>query len=285
MPYRRRYRRSYGRRRRYGRRQRRPNASRAVPRTSFAPRHQYLKLKTAFQLVAPSPGAGVTTQYRLRIDNAYEPEQSSTPVGWVWNGDHAPLGWNAYGSLFQRYVVHGLKVEITPELDLAAGNASENISARLIWAITTESTSSRSSDALREMPISGMVQVTPGRNQMIKRYFNMNRIMGQSVAKHDRYYRDWGDTTSAEAFLTVEVGGSIQFTNRLYTQLTWYISAVSSNARAGDPAAFAALKSMTVPFYGGDQPDPLAEEIQTAISTGVTKNKRALAATGLGGTA
>lgn len=287
MPYRRSSRRrSYGRRRRYARRVRRPNAGRAVPRTTFAPRHQYLKLRTAFTLVAPSPGTGTDTWFQLRLDNAYEPEANSAPAGWVWNGSHAPLGWNAYGSLFQRYVIHGVKVTVLPLVDLASGSTSVNLNQIINWAVTTESGPTELGNGLRQMPISGFLQTTStGRNPIFKRYFNLNRIMGQRVAMHDRYYRAWGDTTSGEAFIRFQVDGDIRLTNRLTFVMQWYISAVASNARAGDPAAFAALQSMTVPFYGGEQPDPLSEAVRQGINTGVTTNKRALSEAGLGGDA
>lgn len=285
MPYRRGYRRGYGRRRRYGRRSRRPNAGRAVPRTSFAPRHQYLKLKSAFQLVAPAQGVGVDTYYRIRLNNAYEPQQTFAPAGWTWNGDHAPLGWNAYGSLFQRYVVHGVKVTMMPQLELATTKEQFNINSTITWAVTTDGGTSQVDNNLRRMPISGLIQVTPGSNRVWKRYFNMNRIMGQPVVKYDRYYLDWGDTVAGEAFLTFDVNGDIRFTNFLWITMVWYISAVSSNARAGDPAAFSGIKAMTVPFTGGEQPDPVSADIREAINTGVARNKRALQAVNLGGDA
>lgn len=279
MPYRRGSRRSYGRRRRYSRRQRRPNAARAVVRGTFAPRHQYLKLKSAFSLFRASE----VEDYKhivIRIDTPYSPV--SAP-GYLIDGDIAPLGWNAYANLFQRYVVHGVKVYAKVYYQ-ATGNTVNSSQLPIQWGIQTGTTATMNGPELRAMPISGSGMVSSDRPFTMKRYFNCNRIQGVSVAKHDRYYFDWGTATGGHSFLRIVPQTSPVNNLVVDFTLTWYISAVASNAVAGDPAAAAVLASFTKPFLSGEKVDPDAAAIQDATNTGFTLNPRALEHVGLGGT-
>lgn len=279
MPYRR-NRRSYGRRRRYSRRQRRPNASRAVVRGTFAPRHQYLKLKAAFTHSHPAEAAK-SAVIVMRIDNPYAPVNSFQ--GYTLFGDVVPLGWNAYANLFQRYVVHGCKVNCRLTY-VSTTNTTNSYNWLCNWAVQTDNTKSTGSDHLRAMPISGAVTVSDSRPAIIKRYFNLSRIMGVQVAKHDRFYWEWGDVEEHHAFFRLLPYTSPVVQLEINWTLTWYISAVSSNAVAGDTAALAALKSFTVPFTGGEPSVPDAACISNATNTGFTTNPRALKHVGLGGT-
>lgn len=278
MPYRR-SRRSFGRRRRYNRRRARPNASRAVVRGTFAPRHQYLKLKAAFSYVIAAEPSQVRP-ITLRIDNPYDPVGQST--GYTLYGNVVPLGWNAYANLFQRYVVHGLKVNARL---FYTSTSNQVITTQTLanWAVQTDATSNTVGDELRSMPISGSVLVSSNRPAYMKRYFNMNRIMGVQVAKHDRFYWEWGDIAGHHAFLRMSPYSSTYDGLEVNFTLTWYISAVSSNAVAGDAAAIASLQGFTRPFTGGEAAEPDAQAVQEAVNTGFTTNSRALKSVGLGG--
>lgn len=272
--------RGYGRRRRFSRR--RPSTARSVPRTSFAPRHQYLKLRAAFSY-ANTAGLSSLQPITFNLDRPYQPLTAAP--NWVRSGSIEPLGWNAYGSLFQRYVVHGSKWVAKFHYRATSTTSPLVFQYPLNWAVSTEATTALTGDDTRSAPISGMLMLKNDNTATFSRYFNNNRIMGQSVTKHDRYYRAWGDvSTAADAYIKFEPQGTSTEDLYAFFTVTWYISAVSSNSRLADPAAMAQLAAFTTPWTKGpEDPDPAAFEHQRALDTGVTMNKRALSSAGLGG--
>lgn len=272
-------RRSYGRRRRYGRRSRRPNAARATVRGTFAPRHQYLKLKAAFQHYIASEAQNSRT-LQIRLDNPYQPIQFD--ANWTRTGSVDPLGWNAYANLFQRYVVHGVKVQARCYYISGSPNVT-SVQTPWDWCVSTDATSAPPVGEIRSMPISGSLLPSTERPSILKKYFNLNRIMGVTVAKHDRFYKEWGDLTAGHAYLRIAALSSTYANTQVDWTITWYISAVSSNAVAGDPAAAMALRQFTTPYTGGELNEPDAAAIQQAVNTGFTTNPRALALANLGG--
>lgn len=280
MRFRRSYRRGYGRRRRYGRRRARPNAARATNRTTFAPRHQYLKLKAAFSHTRASAVQNYAP-IQLRMDIPYQPVNAAT--GWVLEGTTPPLGWNAYANLFQRYVVHGVKYQVKVYYQ-PVGSTVSNTQHPVTWAINTDVSSTATGSAVRALPISGSGVVSAERVWNFSRYFNLNRIMGVSVAKHDRFYHEWGETASnGHAYFRLVPETSSYNGLVVEWTVTYYLSAVSSNAVAGDPAAAAALMAFTEPYLGGENPEPDAAATQEVTNTGFTTNPRALKSVGLGG--
>lgn len=283
MPYPyRRSRRGYGRRRRYARRSaRRPNASRATPRITFAPRHQYLKLKAAWSYYQPS-GVQAKAPIMFRLDNPHASVQSAT--GWQIENTQDPLGWDAYSNLFSRYVVHGSKWNI--RVFYQSGSASvSSWQAMVNWAVQTDSTSTDNNDKLRSMPIGGSFLASTEKPGVLKRYFNQNRIMGLQVTKYDRFYHEWFDVDGANSHSRLRLVPEISAYAGVQVQITvtWYVSAVSSNAVAGDPAAVMALKQFTEPFVDGPEDEPDAAQYSQAINTGFTNSKSALVKARLGG--
>lgn len=282
MPYRRMSRRSYGRRRRYARRTRRPNAARAVPRTTFAPRHQYLKLKSAWTYFQSS-GLQAKAPLLFRLDNAYQPVDNA--AGWTIEATQDPLGWEAYSNLFSRYVVHGSKWTIRGSYQMVT-NSTASYNANWNWAVQTDNTNAAANnDVLRSMPIGGSVFVSDQKPGFLKRYFNQNRVMGLAVTKYDRFFHEWFDVSNANShsWLRFVPETSAYANTILNITVTWYVSAVSSNAVAGDPAAVMALKQFTEPFVDGPTDEPDAAQYQQALNTGFTTSKSALSKARLGG--
>lgn len=285
MPYRRRY----GRRRRYSRR-RRAVASRAVPRTTFAPRHQYLKLRMS--VAGTSVGNGINdANLRFTLDrmkkNFYETGQfakeSLQPL--------YPLGYTEYGSIFSQYVVHGVKFDITFSC-LSSTTSGFSVTVGYAYhtvpAIVDPAEFPGTAAGYASYPLGGLFVVTHARPYRFKRYMSNSKIAGRKVNLFNNYIKDWetGTVTNPSELMLdmrVPVHPSGTIVNCQGT-MTFYVSAVSVKEDIGLPGAFAAVSELTEPG-----PAPIGEPVEStiahtqAINTGVASNKRTLKDLNLGG--
>lgn len=273
MPYRRR---SY--RRRSGRRfRRRPSIGRAVlPRgQTFAPRHQYLKLKKhidirdAVQGAVPSTTA-VSEYFAIPLQRPQD--TGSTGIGggtqYTYSAPSKATGWDAYGNLFQSYVVAGVKVKVSalslpyePSRPCAVNNAW-NIASTATALNPTQVPTGYQEVAQSPLGRTGVCDV--GRPYLMKRYINMNTVFGEVVKKHDAYVHGWtdayNDATNGRGCLLFNVTCANTGTPatgwhghlpHLSIELVYYIHAVHTNPDAAPPALMAQLKSISSPTTGG----------------------------------
>lgn len=299
--------RRYRSRRRSFRGRRRPSASRAVLRgTTLAPRHQLLKLRTAFNVTADET---ITAAYEgfafmLFLQDPSNPFRAiSGPLFGipVTDGPTFARGWNAYKNLFNEYCVAGAKVELQATVDrvvattnnqsfelLTLANPLSNLTASLV-APLNEWTS---------LPLGTRQSVSKniGYNTRFKRYYNMNRMFGEIVKKHDKYVHEWptsgssptgSDFTSGSLNVALHnasaTGNSYSFTATINVKITWYIHAMSVNTEitpSGPSMAF--LKEVSEPMTEmlGEplKPDLLGQ--QDGMATGEPKNAAGAAAAG-----
>lgn len=223
--YGRRFRRG-GRPRRFGgrRRARRPSAARAVVRGSFAPRQQYLKLKhamTVYTFVENSGTAidyGATYYLTINLGQMADPYDQGPPVyspaapqttgvWWSMYPKQSVLGFNQYAQLFKRYVVNGTKVRIagvvnypqnvSTQVTNTVGNAWPTGALPVTYtrAYAPQSYAAFPADSLWSMMPHGKTVVCDNGKFFDKVYVKHNSLQGGIVKQHDRYVRDWTDTT------------------------------------------------------------------------------------------
>lgn len=287
MPYRR-VRRRYGGRRRYRRRS--YPASRAVPRTTYAPRHQYLKLRMPVNFRAQGAVGGTTdATFRILLD------KMSNGIGrTLWNApstDTYPLGYNEYRSIFSKYIIHGLKINLTLSWYIAT---NDTFTRNVGWAYhtvpmgTNPSILTGTAASLGAYPLGGTAMMSPMRPVRIKRYMNNSRVAGVDVRKFDRFTKLWvaPDDSTNNCYLSwscivddVPENNTIQCTGTV----TYYVSAIAIKEDIGQEAALAvdALTEAHVPEFG--EPTEPTIDHESALRSGVAQNKRTLSSLGLGG--
>jgi len=292
MPYRRSYRRSsrrsFGRRRRYGRR--RPSTGRSVPRTTFAPRHQYLKLRMDVDTTAV--GSGAQLGYLFVCDRMQE--SFLNPIQFPAVTTTFPLGYTEYGNLFSKYIVHGVKLNLW--LRYRSGSANKNTLGVGDAYSTLDGTSTPASlvgsaEGIAAYPLGRFGVVTPERPYRIRRYMNNSKVAGVDVRKFDRFTKLW-QLTSTDAN-TCFVGWTLK-TDSLPTgdsvtfcgTVTYYVSAVAIQQTIGGAAAAAALVEMTDPLKEdfGEPRAPLQTDHGEFLKSGVAHSKRTLEDMNMGGT-
>ena len=286
MPFYRGGRRSYGRRRRYARR--RPATSASVPRTTFAPRHQYLKLRTAFTITSDPASS-------LGIGNFFPLENPSRPQGGVLTGyqpliTYSPnnqeqlscLGYAEYGQIFRRFLVHGVKFRCHCQLTNTASSNPANGSVQVTFVPRIDSTViSLAWQAIPRLPMAASMVTTFQRPAVFQRYYSLSKVQGRSVKLFDQYYHDW-----ELPYATFLSGTSLQMytepieaTNTrldLRITMTYYISALDVKSDiSGAAMAVAAAVSEAGP---GPEPlrDPEHAEFMNASTTGVPLSKNSL---------
>lgn len=260
MPFYRGRSRSYGRRRRYNRR--RPAASTAVPRTTLAPRHQYLKLRTSFHLFTdPS----VTAFYGcvLNLDNPSVPVQNlnaavvGTPLVASPSlvNDRVALGYSEYGQIFKKFLVHGCKVVCHIDLENTQASNTAFNSSSCIWLPRIDnSTVTTGYQQVARLPMSFQNVVTFSRPTTVKRYFSTSKIQGRSVKLFNEYYYPWDLPVSSPTngstlqMYTEQIELGIRMNFRF--TMTYYLSALEVKSDFSDPAAMAAVVKATLPGPG-----------------------------------
>lgn len=283
MPFYRGGRRSYGRRRRYGRR--RPPTSAAVPRTTFAPRHQYLKLRTSFTVTSDDT-------VNLPINMWYNLENPSAPHGGLLTGSQvftyspntvpelACLGYAEYGNIFRRYLVHGVKFRAHCQLTNVASSNPSNGSVMLTFVPRIDNLPiSLQSTSIPRLPLAASVVTTFQRPAVFQRYYSLSKIQGRSVKLFDQYYHDWTLPTASAAGTSLML-----YTERIETNtrldlritMTFYISAL--DVKSDISAAAAALVQQLAEPGPGPEPvrDPEHAEFMNASDTGVPMTKHSL---------
>lgn len=298
MPYRRR---SYPRRSRYGRRyrRRRPNAARATPRITFAPRHQYLKLRWNGTYVS---GATIPSHNTACI---FIPVQSpGTPLylGTVGDGSGNyfdgsmsfgnPLGWTEYKAIFQKFVVAGFKYRIT-----FAGD-NRVVCGACPMPVTLAQMSS-SYATISTKPYYRSARGNGTNRQYMKGYVNCNTLNGLVVKKHDDYVHDWtagaasaGTTTPGGVHRTIATGGYDGNTFGIYAfntdssahrmscmvDIIWYLHALSTNSAQLTMLEAKQVEAITSPLTStfGEPSDPGSVDIQQAADTGYAHSRSGL---------
>lgn len=219
-----RYGRRFGRRRRFGTRsrrygrRRRPSAARAVPRSSLAPRQQYLKLKSVTQLTCmlrsrdgENQADAIPIELGLLYSNInYSPfaaTPTQTPGNWMGTVPAEPLGYSAYKNLFQEYVMNAVKLRVQVNVNPPYGTVWYNSSGPAYGpAVVANATYARTyapfadsefSNDLTEwaaMPNGRMSLLSAGNTFRDKMYISMNKLWGTRVKNRDRFVRNWADT-------------------------------------------------------------------------------------------
>lgn len=288
-------RRSYGKRRRYGRRSRRPAASTAVPRTTLAPRHQYLKLRTSFAI---STNATVTGHYGfiLSTDNVGNPVKgldtypvapsAAAAANPPATNDRIALGYAEYGNIFRKFLVHGCKLQATVAYQGSSDGVNNACSFVMVPRIDQTNITSNFFETSR-LPLATQHVLTYARPLYLKRYFSNTKIQGRSVKLFNEYYYPWTlpvnttDGQSSVHFQTeeVEIGSTLTFR----FVLTYYVSALEIKSQFSSVAAAEAVVKATLPGagYSADQDPTHADFVQDSV-TGVplsTVNMRKLGVT------
>lgn len=288
MAYRRR---RFSGRRRYSRR-RRPSVSRAVlpRRLTMAPRHQYLKLKrqvvfidsTNLSVGALSPVTSGGFAFALQLPGSQLAD--GTANSWlrfsrytsIFDPSTEALGWTAYGSLFSKYVVAGVKIKITcssvPYNQAASTWNLENFTGATTFSAYNlgDALSPTTYQDVVASPL-GRVHGVLGRSKplVIKRYISLNSLFGEIVKKHDSYVHQWtatpatDPTTLAGHFrlrwlqggVSTGPGVTMDALPTCTAEIVYYIHALWTNTKAVSPEAFAQLKNLSV--AGGHLGEPL----------------------------
>jgi len=282
----------YGRRRRTGRR--RPSTGRSVPRTTLAPRHQYLKLRAAIDMNYTGTAVTEPLRFGIPLDIMKGLTFSLLPVATDNNSDVAPLGHTEYGNIFSKYVVHGVKMSLRVILRFSASSAGNNSYNVGICHSTSPDGGYKSGNptTLAAFPLGSMITVSRDRPAFIKRYVSTSKVAGRPVSSYSDYIRLWDD--SADPTDGQHVNPKLVTTIRtdnigqndvvsISGTLTYYVSAVAVKE---DISAVAALKvnmltDPGVPFGEPDRTSALDHE--QALNTGVAQHKRTLSSLGLGG--
>lgn len=292
MPYRRRRSMGYGRRRRFGRR--RPSTGRSVPRTTLAPRHQYLKLRAAVNVDYTGDGTQ-PIRFGMPLDIMKGLVFSVLPINASNTSDVAPLGHTEYGNIFSKYVVHGVKFNLRFIFRFAPVNDGTRAYNIGICASTTPDGGYKSGSAasLAAFPLGSMLTVTRDRPGYYKRYWSCSKVAGRSVSNFSDYIRLWEDSADPDD-VTNHVNPKLVLTVRSSTvgindillttgTVTYYVSAVAvkEDISALGAAAVNALTEPGVPFGEPDRSDAL--DYTSAVNTGVAQHKRTLSQLNLGG--
>lgn len=289
MPRFRRSRRAYGRRRRYARRSRRPSASRAVPRTTYAPRHQFLKLRQSVGLTLTGDGT-TSGSFAWALNRPKE----SFFYGSVIVSNQAmtsPLGWDQYGNIFSKYVVHATKINLKWVYDTVG--TTTHMSTRVGAVYHTTADNSQLSVGINNIgafPLGATMILTRDKPAYFKRYMSNSKIAGRNVSMFNEFVNLWDGVFASSPSVPALLGltctsDPIRNTDiiRVSGSITWYVSAVAIKENITLPAAMA-VNALTEPGVDIGEPDH-AESLDhnTAINTGVAQHKRTLSSTGLGG--
>lgn len=277
MPYR-----SFGRRRRYGRRRpRRANAGRAVPRTTLAPRHQYLKLKSSFVIEAQAPAATVRqVGFQLGLDSPPDCVRQLFRTQLKSGEDTAlPRGWTEYGNIFDQYVVHGCKLRISVSRSVASTAVQDTSIGFAARAQSNNVDATTYQSSLASLPMGGRVFKPNDRAVVIKRYYNMSRIQGRAVTKFNDYFKQWSDATATSWFSLVTTQQLDTYNDYWYfnIDIVWYVSATAVKVETGVAAATVDLLANRADVSQLGEPEtPLAADHQRGVNTGVVMHKQNL---------
>lgn len=256
-------RRSFGRRRRYARR--RPAASTAVPRTTLAPRHQYLKLRTSFQLLTNEAVANGFYGVVLNLDNPSTPVRNTNPIpagagtpiiaSPAIDTDRIALGYAEYGQIFRKFLVHGCKVVCHIDLENTLSTNTAHNSASCIWIPRIDASApALGYQQTARLPLAQQQVVTFARPTTLRRYYSCSKVQGRSVKLFNEYYYPWD--------LPMSAGGNAS-TLQMYTEgielgvrmnfrfiMTYYMSALEVKSEFSDASAMAAVVKATLPGAG-----------------------------------
>lgn len=291
MPYRRRRAMGYGRRRRYARR--RPATGRSVPRTTLAPRHQYLKLRAAVNMVYAGTGTeGI--RFGIPLDLMKGVVFTPLPATVANTSDVAPLGHTEYGNIFAKYVVHGVKFNLRFLLELsgtAGGTNTYNFG--VCFSTTPDGQYKNGTPAsLAAFPLGSLVTVTRARPYFMKRYISTSKVAGRNTSAYSEFIHLWEDSAvptddqhvNPKLVCTVRSGNiALNDSVQIIGTVTYYVSAVAvkEDISALQTVAVNALTDPGVPFGEPDRADALDHDV--ALNTGVAQHKRTLSELNLGG--
>lgn len=285
MPFRRYARRRPYRRRRYSRKSR-PRVSRAVlgRGMTFAPRHQYLKLKRTFlcEDTASKNGSSpaLANTYLFRVPLQLPGQDNAAmwdPVRMTMMQSNIARGWDAYGALFERYCIAGVKLKFhcmpNPYNNIAASGSQHG--GAVVWTVPTAMSyddANRPSNygAISDAPLARSHGVVSGTKALsFKRYINMNTLFGEVVKKHDKYVHAWDVLyTNANAKLghcvifvdqAHSFGSAFRdFAPTVYVEAVYYVHALFTNTAGISPVALEALKAISEPGGALGEPKELA---------------------------
>lgn len=291
MAYRRRRGMGYGRRRRFNRR--RPNTGRSVPRTTFAPRHQYLKLRQAVSFTAIGNGSN-GLYFAVALNRPKSSIFDETPA-YANASEPDPLGWTEYGNIFAKYVVHGVKFNLRTwyEESNVSSTAHEQ-GNQVSWAFHTTVDGTRLNKSVTQLssyPLGGTAIVTIDKPLAFKRYMSCSKVAGRPVAQYSDFINEWntvGTGTGAAApklCLTYATNLiSIGTVLRVTGTMTWYVSAVAIKENIASPAAAVAINALTDPGVTiGEPSKATALDHEAFLASGVAQDKRTLSEMNMGG--
>jgi len=293
-------RRGFGGRRRFVRR--RPNAARAVPRTTLAPRHQFLKLKGAanmFCIQYSSTSFNFSPFVAISLSSVADWLFSTvttpvvTPSAGAWYGAFTNLlGFGAYSNLFQEYVLNAAKIRVSYQVKLTqpVNTAVAILSTEGInyppctlyrsYAPFDESDFPSEVTEWAAMPFGRQVMMVNDRPVVDKVYVNCNRLWGTRIRNRDRYVRAWADERAdvpadARAYYMARVGmpingssGNYQgYTIAVSIQVVYYLTAQAVYSKFAAPSfAEASMLASAVsgPPLGDSVPTLLPSELANA---------------------
>jgi len=274
MPYR------YPRRtfRRGGRRSYRSVGRRAIqsrgarPRIgSFAPRLQSLKLKMNLlhqELTGAAAGDEQSLMYNLqRPMKAFNTGDSTNEGATV--GNNWVLGWDAYGALFTKYIVTGVKVK--GSIMGADSGASYSAALGVTSQVTGGAPATFTEAATAPLSRCMLIGHKTGDPVRFKQYVNLSTLMGQVVVKHDQFVQKWGSEDNPPAanddlagvfylWFKQSNASAAPIFPAVNMTLTFYVRAVSVNPDAVGPAAAAALGELT---KGSSQRASVGEDLES----------------------
>lgn len=286
-------RRSYGRRRRYNRR--RPSTSASVPRSTLAPRHQYLKLRTSFSLQS-NPAALGNYGVILSLDNPSDSIKAlnvavnlPTAAMVVTPGsslNRVALGYAEYGQIFSRYLVHGCKVSATVALEPTASSVNNSSAAFIMVPRIDTVPIATEYEMTARLPLTTQHIATFSRPAYIKKYFSCSKIQGRSVKLFNEYYYPWTlpEGTSGQSSLAIYTEALEAGTRMVFRfQMTYYMSAIEVKSQFSSATAFAAAEKASLPGAGPTYiSDPTHADFVSESNSGVplsTENMRKLGVT------
>lgn len=282
--YRRRsFRRNRGGMRYGGRRNRaRPSASRATPRTTLAPRHQYVKLK--YNGYFKNTNAAVSTSLVcFSLQRPYGPFEPTPSVNETVIQNSEARGYTAYSTLFGKYVVHGVKIV------LQCTNAAALPGAMFVLTHPTSAVNAATinSYTYASYPMGHTLPPSGNGEDFIchyKRYVNMNRVFGEIVKKHDSYVHvmDSTDTTNnglGSFCVAIDTNTSGTHNWKLAVVMTFYMSLLFVNSEVTAPSVQAqviALSDPITPGTGVGEPATDTRDYTEYMSTGAAHLKETL---------
>jgi hypothetical protein len=280
----------YGRRYKFRRRRRsRPSAGRAVPRTTLAPRHQYLKLRATYAIdFAQSSLVDDHHSVQFALQMPYSSLWSASyttvnPYSVFLRGSDAPLGWTSYQSLFSQYCVHGVKVVTKFQCQHADTCMYSIVEPDAVSTTRNSAPDHPYAPANLSRPGTKVTVGNQSQNWTDKRYINLNRLFGLSVKKHDAFIHGWKDAGSSDYSYDLRKGlyqigffrinpqknDGLSFGNATVT-LVYYLSAVNVRAEFLTTTEAAAVKAVS---------NPLTEDLGSP-STATATNYQSMQTTG-----